>query len=161
MMFNAIYPGTFDPITFGHLDVIKSSLKTFDKIIIGVADGIHKKTLFSVEERVEMVNHELKAHGFEDRAKAMAFSGLLVDFAEDNNVNVLVRGLRAVSDFEYEIQLSHANSSINDNIQTILIPASSSNQFIASSIVKEVARLGGDLSKFVSENVANELSRKF
>jgi len=155
----AIYPGTFDPITFGHLDIIKRASELFDHIIIGVAKDNYKNPLFSIDERVELIKSELNSMS-NNKISVEKFEGLLVDFASKKNIKIIIRGLRAVSDFEYEFQMFGMNSKLNPNIQTIFLPASETNHFIASRLVKEIAKLGGDISNFVSDNVAKELIKK-
>jgi len=155
----AIYPGTFDPITFGHLDIIKRASELFDHIIIGVAKDNYKNPLFSIDERVEIIKSELNSMS-NNKISVEKFEGLLVDFASKKNIKIIIRGLRAVSDFEYEFQMFGMNSKLNPNIQTIFLPASETNHFIASRLVKEIAKLGGDISNFVSDNVAKELIKK-
>ncbi len=158
----AIYPGTFDPITIGHIDIIKRALAIVDHLIIAVAKDTSKNPLFSLEERTKMVENEilpLNKNG--KKVEAVAFEGLLINFAKENNSNIIIRGLRAVSDFEYEFQMSGMNSKLNSKIQTIFLPASESTHFIASKLVKEVARLGGKVDEFVCENVKKELEKKF
>lgn len=159
----AIYPGTFDPITLGHLDVIKRSLAVCDKLIIAVAKDTPKNTLFSLNERVTMIKKDIADHlkDISPQIEVVGFKGLLVDFADQINATIMIRGLRAVSDFEYEFQLSAMNYRINPKIQTVFIPASESKQFIASNLVKEVARLKGDVSQFVSKNTVKELKKIF
>ncbi|NBR95359.1 MAG: pantetheine-phosphate adenylyltransferase [Proteobacteria bacterium] len=157
----AIYPGSFDPITFGHLDIIKRANALFDKLIVAVAYDNVKNSLFSAEERIKLIQQEITAHHLEKTVFTTSFSGLLVDFAEQNNSIAIVRGLRAVSDFEYEFQMFGMNSTLNANIQTIFLPASKQHHFTASRFVKEVARLGGKTSDFVSKNVALELQKKY
>lgn len=156
----AIYPGTFDPITFGHLDIIKRAAEIFDHLIIAVAKDNAKNPLFSIDERVELIKEEIKNLHSDSKIEVEKFEGLLVDFAEKKSSKILIRGLRAVSDFEYEFQLFGMNSKLNPTIQTIFLPASESNHFIASKMVKEVARLNGDISKFVSKNVEKKLEVK-
>lgn len=158
----AIYPGTFDPITVGHLDIIKRALAIVDHLIIGIAKDTSKNPLFSLAERKEMVEKEI-AHlnKGEKTVKAMSFEGLLINFVRENKSNIIIRGLRAVSDFEYEFQMSGMNSKLDHNIQTIFLPASESTHFIASKLVKEVSRLGGDISEFVSPEVKKLLEKKF
>ena len=153
-----IYPGTFDPITYGHMDIIYKALKVVDKLIIAVAiDGI-KIPLFTSEEREEMI----KSSTVEMSAiEVKSFNGLLVDFATQQNVSVIVRGLRAISDFEYEFQMSCMNSKLASHIQTIFLPASEKTHFVSSRIVKEVYRLGGDVSGFVSEHIKDRLKKRF
>jgi pantetheine-phosphate adenylyltransferase len=158
----AIYPGSFDPITFGHLDIIKGALKIVDHLIIAVAKDNNKNPLFSLEKRVEMVQNEIKGLIQNNKIiKVKAFDGLLVNFAAQNNSKIIIRGLRAVSDFEYEFQMSGMNSKLNNDIQTIFLPACESTQFIASKLVKEVARLNGNIDEFVSKNVKKELNDIF
>ncbi len=158
----AIYPGTFDPITFGHLDIIKRALKVVDKLIIAVAKDTNKKPLFSLKQRAEMAEAEISHLNQKSKIiEVLSFEGLLVDFAKKNNANIIIRGLRAVSDFEYEFQMSGMNAQLDPDIDTIFLPASESTHFIASRLVKEVARLNGDVSAFVSKNVKKELEKIF
>lgn len=158
----AVYPGTFDPITLGHVDVARRSLKVCDKLIVGVAGDTHKAALFSLEERVAMISEVVKKDFGEEAEKieVIGFDGLLMNFAEEVSADIIVRGLRAVSDFEYEFQLASMNSKLQPDIQTIFIPASENRQFIASNLVKEVCRLGGDISNFVHKEVAQALKKK-
>jgi pantetheine-phosphate adenylyltransferase len=157
----AIYPGTFDPITLGHVDVIKRAVNICDKLIIAVADDTVKKPIFSTKKRVELAKKDVAKFFPDDDVEVVGFRGLLVEFAKKNNAKMIVRGLRAVSDFEYEFQLATMNSHLEDNVQTIFIPASETTQFIASNLVKEVARLKGDIGSFVSGNVGKELNAYF
>ncbi|WP_353277573.1 pantetheine-phosphate adenylyltransferase [Wolbachia endosymbiont (group B) of Villa cingulata] len=150
-----IYPGTFDPITFGHLDIIKRACKLVDKLIVGVAENVNKHTTFSIKLRTSMAENEVK--GAEINADVISFNGLLVKFAKEQNASVIIRGLRAVSDFDYEFQMSWVNYKLSHEIETIFLPASEDTQFISSSFVKEIARLGEDVSSFVSQNVQTEL----
>jgi len=156
----AIYPGTFDPITFGHLDIIKRASLLFDKLIVASAKDSNKNPLFSLDERVELINQEIHYNKLQDKVIVMKFEGLLVDFAKKNQAQIIIRGLRAVSDFEYEFQMFGMNSKLEPSIQTIFLPASENHHFIASKLVKEIARLGGDISKFVSSNVLVALKHK-
>lgn len=156
----AIYPGTFDPITFGHLDIIRRASEIVDHLVIAVAKDTAKNPLFTVDERVELVREAAKDFGGETKISVEQFEGLLVDFAAKKGARLIIRGLRAVSDFEYEFQMFGMNSKLNPNIQTIFLPASENNHFIASKFVKEVARLGGDVTKFVSTDVVNKLLHK-
>jgi pantetheine-phosphate adenylyltransferase len=154
----AIYPGTFDPITFGHMDIIRRALGIVDRLVIGVAADSVKTPLFRLEERVKMVQKDVQAlvqKGADVRVEG--FEGLLVNFAKEHGANILIRGLRAVSDFEYEFQMAGMNSKLEPSVQTVFLPASESTHFIASRFVKEVARLGGDISGLVSEDVAKQL----
>lgn len=156
----AIYPGTFDPITFGHLDIIKRAGEIVDHLVIAVAKDTAKNPLFTLEERVELVKNEVKNLGSDTKISVEQFEGLLVDFAAKKGARLIIRGLRAVSDFEYEFQMFGMNAKLNPDIQTIFLPASENNHFIASKFVKEVARLGGDITKFVSANVVKKLLHK-
>jgi pantetheine-phosphate adenylyltransferase len=157
----AIYPGTFDPITFGHLDIIKRAVRLVDRLVIAVAKDTSKNPLFSVAQRVELVKKEVENLNQDNVIEVVGFEGLLIDFARQKNSNIIIRGLRAVSDFEYEFQMSGMNSRLDQSIQTIFLPASESAHFVASRLVKEVARLGGDTSSFVSKNVEQELLNAF
>ncbi|GFR14519.1 phosphopantetheine adenylyltransferase [Trichonephila clavata] len=150
-----IYPGTFDPITFGHIDIIKRACKLVDKLIIGVAENVNKHIAFDTKLRTSMAESEIKGLGID--ADVISFNGLLVKFAKEQNASVIIRGLRAVSDFDYEFQMSWVNYKLLPEIETIFLPASEDTQFISSSFVKEIARLGEDVSKFVSKGVQNEL----
>ena len=159
-MKTAIYPGTFDPITFGHLDIIKRASTLFDKIIIGVARDNAKNPLFTTEERVKLIKNEITALDNYQNIEVESFEGLLVDFAKYKKSYILIRGLRAVSDFEYEFQMHGMNNKLNPDLQTVFLPASENHHFIASKLVKEVAKLNGDISHFVSQNVVKELKKK-
>lgn len=154
----AIYPGTFDPVTLGHLDIIKRALTITPRLVIAVAKDNAKNPIFSVEERVKLIKKEIANLG--NDIEVVGFEGLLVDFAKKQKSEIIIRGLRAVSDFEYEFQMFGMNAQLDPNIQTIFLPASESNHFIASRFVKEIARLGGNVSKFVSKNVEKELKKK-
>lgn len=156
----AIYPGTFDPITFGHLDIIRRASELFDHLIIAAAKDNYKNPLFTLDERVELIKEEIKILENFDKISVEKFEGLLVNYANSKNAKVIIRGLRAVSDFEYEFQMFGMNAKLDPSIQTIFLPASETNHFIASKLVKEVAKLGGNISKFVSPNVANRLQQK-
>ena len=155
----AVYPGTFDPITLGHVDIIKRAVKIVDKLIIAVAVDTAKTPIFSLEERVEMVKKDIKS--IDSKIEVIGFEGLLVNFAKENGAGVIVRGLRAVSDFEYEFQMSGMNTKMNPAIQTVFLPASESTHFIASRFVKEIVRLGGDVNGLVSEDVKENLSKYY
>ncbi len=157
-----IYPGTFDPITAGHLDIMLRALKVVDKLYIGIAADSVKSTLFNSDERVEMINQELIANGVKgDLITVEVFSGLLTKYAKAKNADIIIRGLRAVSDFEYEFQMSCMNSILDNELQTIFLPAASKLQLVSSKIVKEVARLGGDTGDFISDNVKAKLASKY
>ncbi|NSM56394.1 pantetheine-phosphate adenylyltransferase [Wolbachia endosymbiont of Atemnus politus] len=150
-----IYPGTFDPITFGHIDIIKRACKLVDKLIIGVAGNVNKHTTFDAKLRTSMAENEIKRLGID--ADVVSFNGLLMKFAKEQNASVIIRGLRAVSDFDYEFQMSLVNYKLLLEIETIFLPASEDTQFISSSFVKEIARLGESASKFAPEGVQKEL----
>ena len=158
-----IYPGTFDPVTLGHLDIIERAMKVVDHLVIGVADNAGKGPLFSVKERVEMMKTDV-ANNKKFKGKStevVSFSKLLMKFAEEVNARVIIRGLRAVSDFEYEFQMAGMNAYLNDDIETVFLMAQDKHQFISSRFVKEIGRLGGDISPFVTPNVAKALKKKF
>ena len=156
-----IYPGTFDPLTFGHLDVIKRSLKIVDKLIIGVANNNNKIPLFSLDERKKIIQSDLEDSFKEiETISVETVNGLLTDFAKSKEAICIIRGLRAVSDFEYEFQMTGMNSQLNPDIETIFLMSSDKNSFISSNFVKEVHRLGGDVSKFVSQNTIKLLNFK-
>ena len=157
----AIYPGTFDPLTYGHLNLIKRSLKIVDKIIIGIAINSNKKPLLNIEERRKIILSDLKDNfPSNENITVKNITGLLTNFAKENQASCIIRGLRAVSDFEYEFQMTGMNSQLNPEIETIFLMSSDKNSFISSNIVKEVHKLGGDVSKFVSENTIKFLDLK-
>ena len=153
-----LYPGTFDPITNGHLDLIERAARLFDKVIIGVAISEEKKTLFNVEQRVELVKNVVANI---DNVEVCGFKGLLVDLAKEKNANVLLRGLRAVSDFEYEFQLANMNRRLSPNLESLFLTPSEQHSFISSTLVREVASLGGDVSQFVPAEVLQKLGERF
>jgi pantetheine-phosphate adenylyltransferase len=155
-----LYPGTFDPITRGHMDIIQRATRVVDKLVIGVAKNSGKGPLFDTDGRVKMVRREVKA--LQDcNIEVMPFENLLVHFARDIGASVIVRGLRAVSDFEYEIQMAAMNYRMHPDIETVFLTATEGTQFIASRFVKEIARLGGDVRPFVSSAIAEDLERCF
>ena len=159
----AIYPGTFDPITYGHIDVIKKALKLFDKIVVGVSDVSSKNYLFSSEERIEIVNKALFKDIKLNRKKiiVVSFSSLTTDLCKIYKSNIILRGLRAVSDFEYEFQLANMNRALSPDVESIFLTPAEKFSYISSSLVREISSLNGDVSKFVPENVANALVAKF
>ena len=153
----AIYPGTFDPVTNGHLDVIKRSCLMFDKLIIGVTDDNNKKTMFSINERIDMINYSVKQY---DNVSVQTFSGLLMNFAESKNAIGVIRGLRVLSDFEYEFKMAMMNRSLNDKISTLFMMPHINYVHISSSLIKEVSSLDGDISNYVPANVLDCIQRK-
>lgn len=157
-MTRAIYPGSFDPVTLGHLDIIKRASKIFDELIVGVLNNNSKSPLFSVEKRVKMLNDVVKDL---PNVKVMSFEGLLVDFARKVDAQIIVRGLRAVTDFEYELQMSQTNTVLNENVDTIFFTTSLEYAYLSSSTVREVAYFGADISKFVPESVVQQVYDKF
>jgi pantetheine-phosphate adenylyltransferase len=152
-----IYPGTFDPITNGHLDILSRASKIVDELIIAISTSYSKTPMFTVDERIRFANLYLKTHNISSNVKVMKFDGLLVDFAKLVGANVIIRGLRAVSDFEYEFQMACMNWRLEPGIETIFLPASEKNQFISSKLVKEIASLSGDISSFVIPQVAESV----
>ena len=159
----AIYPGTFDPITFGHIDVIKKALKLFDKIVVGVSDESNKNYLFSSKERIEIVNKALFSDLKLNKKKILvvSFGSLTTDLCKKYKSNIILRGLRAVSDFEYEFQLAGMNRKLNSNIETIFLMSDVKNQIISSRLIKEVAELNGDIKKFTTKSTINSLKKKY
>jgi len=160
-MSTAIYPGSFDPITNGHASILTSGLVAFEKIIVAVLMNERKQPLFSVEERVQMVRDSLAEIGADEaRVEVDTFDGLLVEYARKKGARTVIRGLRAVADFEYELQMANMNRHLNPDIETMFIMANDAYFYVASNLVKEAARLGGDVSKLVPENVAKRLYAK-
>ena len=157
-----LYPGTFDPLTNGHLDIIVRSSTLCDKLIIAVAKNPSKNPFFSINKRIDLINEALLLNKIDTKlVYAESFDNLLIDFAKINSVSIIIRGLRVVSDFDYEFQMAGMNKRLNSDIETIFLMASETNQFIASRFVKEVASLKGDVSSFVPKNVNNEIIKKF
>ena len=163
MLKTAIYPGTFDPITFGHIDVIKKSLKLFDKIVVGVSEESNKNYLFSTNERIDIVNKAL----FKDlnlskkKIRVVSFNSLTTDLCKKYKSNIILRGLRAVSDFEYEFQLAGMNRKLNQKIETIFLMSDIENQIISSRFVKEIVKLKGDIKKFTTKSTIKSLKEKY
>ncbi|CAH2212853.1 pantetheine-phosphate adenylyltransferase [Tepidibacter aestuarii] len=153
----AVYPGSFDPITNGHLDIIKRASKLFDKLIVSVLYNSSKNSLFTFEERVELLKEVVKDL---DNVEVDCFTGLLIDYCNDKKVNAIIRGLRAVSDFEYELQMAQMNRQLNQNIETVILTTSTKYSFISSSLIKEVAKFKGDISELVPNNVSEEVYKK-
>ena len=159
----AVYPGTFDPITYGHIDVIKKALKLFGKIVVGVSDVSSKNYLFSSEERIDIVNkalfNDLKLN--KKKITVVPFSSLTTDLCKRYKSNIILRGLRAVSDFEYEFQLAGMNRKLNQNIETIFLMSDVENQIISSRFVKEIVKLNGDIKKFTTKSTIKSLKEKY
>ncbi len=158
----AIYPGTFDPITYGHIDVIKKGINLFDKLIVAVSVGSNKNHLFSTDERIHLVRNSL----FKDlrmppkKIQVIKFSSLTTTLCQKYKSNIILRGLRAVSDFEYEFQLAGMNRKLNEKIETIFLMSDVDNQVISSRLVKEIATFNGNLKKFITKSVINEIKKK-
>ena len=159
----AIYPGTFDPITYGHIDVIKKALKLFDKVVVSVSDVSNKNYLFNSKERIEIVNKALFKDLKLDKKKILviSFNSLITDLCKKYKSNVILRGLRAVSDFEYEFQLAGMNRKLNNNIETIFLMSDVENQIISSRFVKEIVKLNGDIRKFTTKSTIKSLKEKY
>ena len=157
-MKTAIYPGSFDPVTLGHYDIIERSSKIFDKLIVGVLNNSAKSPLFSVEERVNMLK-DVTSHF--PNVEVQSFAGLLIDFVRSNDVNVIVRGLRAITDFEYELQLAQMNRVIAPEIDTLFLTTNLKYAYLSSSMAKEVAMYGGDISSFLSPEIAEKVREKY
>lgn len=153
----AIYPGSFDPVTNGHLDIITRGSKVFDKLIVGVLVNIDKVGLFSIEERVELIKR-VTAHL--PNVEVVSFNGLLVDLARKHNSKVILKGLRAVSDFEYEFQMALMNSQLDSDVETLFMTTSAANSFLSSSSVKQVAKFGGDIKGLVPDDIVDDVTRK-
>lgn len=153
----ALYPGSFDPVSYGHLDLIKRATKIYDKVIVAVANNLHKKLLFSSDERVAMLREALRDF---DRVDVVAFDGLVVDFARQNQIKVLLRGLRMVSDFEYEFRLALTNRRMADDIETVFLMPSEQFSFLSSTLLKELATMGADITAFVPPCVEKRLRER-
>ena len=154
----AVYPGSFDPVTCGHLDIIKRSIRVFDKLVIGILLNSEKNPLFSMEERVEFLMEATKDM---ENVEVKSFSGLLVDFARENNADITVRGLRAVTDFEYELQIAQINNKLDSNLDTMFFTTSTEYAYLSSTIVREIASYHGDVSELVPPYVEQKLKQKF
>lgn len=156
-----IYPGTFDPITNGHADIISRASRICDELILAISSSVSKEPMFSIEERCQMATLYLEKYGIASNVKVMNFDGLLVNFASKVDAHFIIRGLRAVSDFEYEFQMACMNSRLDERIETIFLPASEKNQFISSKLVKEIVSLGGDISAFVIPEIKDRLIKYY
>nr|CAA6828867.1 MAG: Phosphopantetheine adenylyltransferase (EC [uncultured Thiotrichaceae bacterium] len=160
MALTAVYPGTFDPLTNGHLDLIRRARRLGAHIVVGVAANPKKQPLFTVEERVELIQQALSESGFDDTVEVIGFSGLLIDFAREHHATILIRGMRAVSDFEFEFQLASMNRTLAPEVESVFLMPGESFSFVSSTLVKEVAKLSGDVSRFVSPHVLTALQEK-
>ena len=156
-MQRAVYPGTFDPMTMGHVDLVKRASKLFDSVIIAIASSDSKKPMFSLEERIEIGN---KIFADDPKVEVVGFSGLLVNFAKDNDANILIRGLRVVADFEYEFQLATMNRAMRPDIESVFLTPKEEYSYISSSLVKEIATMGGDVTRFVDPVTLDALNQK-
>ena len=156
-MLKAIYPGSFDPVTLGHLDIIKRSAAMVDELIVGVLNNNTKSPLFSVEERVKMLEEVTQSL---PNVKIVPFAGLLVDFARETGAKMVIRGLRAITDFEYELQMSQVNHKLEESVETVFLTTSLEYSYLSSSIVKEVAAFGGEISQFVPEGIVARIQEK-
>ena len=156
-MQRAVYPGTFDPMTMGHVDLVKRASKLFDSVIIAIASSDSKKPMFTLEERIEIGN---KIFADDPKVEVIGFSGLLVNFAKDNNANILIRGLRVVADFEYEFQLANMNRAMSPDIESVFLTPKEEYSYISSSLVKEIATMGGDVDRFVDPVTLEALKQK-
>ncbi|HAH18707.1 pantetheine-phosphate adenylyltransferase [Eubacterium uniforme] len=157
-MTKAIYPGSFDPVTLGHLSIIERAAETFDEVIVAVLKNDSKKPLFSVSERVSMLE-EVTSHI--ENVKILYFEGLLVDFANECGVNTIVRGLRAITDFEYELQMAQTNKALSHNIDTVFFTTDVEYSYLSSSSVREIAKFGGNIDKFVPESIISKVYEKY
>ena len=162
-MNTAIYPGTFDPITFGHIDVIKKSINIFDRLIVATTDNLNKNYHFSIEERLHIINNSLfKDLRFDKKKiKVISFNNLTIELCKRYKASAIIRGLRAVSDFEYEFQLAGMNKKLNSKIETMFLMSDVENQIISSKFVKEIAHLGGNIDRFVTKYVVKMLKDKY
>ena len=160
-----LYPGTFDPLTYGHLDIMTRASRICDKLVIGVAENSGKSPMFSLNERLEIIQEQMalvsQKHGLENEILVQSFTGLLTDFSEKIGASFIIRGLRAVSDFEYEFQMASANRRLKENLETVFLTASEHQHFVASSLVKEIAKFGGDISSFVPPEVEARIQLYF
>jgi pantetheine-phosphate adenylyltransferase len=161
MIRTALYPGSFDPLTNGHLDILQRAAQMYDKVIVTVAVNNSKNAVFSGEERIELIKEAIEDYDWKDRIEIEQFTGLLINFARKKKVNVLLRGVRQISDFEYEFRMALTNRRLAPEIDTVFLMPDEQLTFISATIVKEIAAWGGDLSSFVPENVAKALRKKF
>ena len=157
MAASAMYPGTFDPITLGHEDLVRRATRLFNKVIVAIAANPSKEPMFSLDERVELARTVLADM---DSVEVMGYSGLTVDFARDNGLQAIVRGLRAISDFEYEFQLANMNRHLNEEVESVFLTPAETYTYISSSLVREICSMGGDISEFVSPKVKDALMER-
>lgn len=157
----AIYPGSFDPITFGHVDILKRGLKIFDKIIMVLAKNVHKDTLFTLDERINQIKTVIKEQNLSNFVSIDTFNGLLVDYCKKNKINIIIRGVRPLVDFEYEFEMAMTNRELNNKVETIFILTDQKYFYLRSSLIKDIIKLGGDVSGNVPENIKNDLIKKF
>ena len=157
MAVSAMYPGTFDPITLGHEDLVRRATRLFDKVVVAIAANPSKEPMFSLDERVELARTVLVDM---DSVEVMGYSGLTVDFARDNGLQAIVRGLRAISDFEYEFQLANMNRHLNEEVESVFLTPTETYTYISSSLVREICSMGGDISEFVSPKVKDALMER-
>mgnify|MGYP001278780156 CR=1 FL=1 len=157
-MSKALYPGTFDPVTLGHIDIIERTLHLFDEVTIAIAVSESKKPIFSLEERIDHINQIFNNN---NKVKAIGFSGLVVDLAKEQGSNILIRGLRAVSDFEYEFQLANMNRAMSPDLESVFLTPKAKFSFLSSTLVREIASMGGEISSFVDPVVERALKKKF
>ena len=155
-----LYPGSFDPITNGHMDIIKRSLKVVDELFVGIAINVSKSEFFTSDERLGLIKEDLENEGLSNITKVHSFEGLLMDYAKSIGASVIIRGLRAVSDFEYEFQMTGMNARLEPTIETVFLMSSENQHFISSKLVKEVFKFNGDISSFVSANVLKKMKNK-
>jgi len=161
MIRTALYPGSFDPLTNGHLDILKRAVQMYDKVIVTVAVNNQKKSVFTGEERIELIRNTIKDFDLAGQVEVEQFTGLLIDFARKKNITVILRGVRQISDFEYEFRMALTNRRLAPEIDTVFLMPDEQLTFISATIVKEIALWGGDLSSFVPDNVAAALHKKF
>ena len=156
----AVYPGTFDPVTNGHLDIIKRSLRIFDEIVVLLAKNVQKSTFFTLSERMEQLQKVIEYEGLKDKAKIDCFDGLLVDYCKEKNINIIIRGLRPLVDFEYEFEMAMANRELNHNVETVFILTDHEYFYLRSTLIKDVLKLGGDVSSKIPACIKDEITKK-
>ncbi len=156
----AIYPGTFDPVTNGHIDIIKRSLKIFDRIVVLLARNVQKNTFFSLSERMDQMKKVIEFEGLQEKARVDCFDGLLVDYCKDNDINIIIRGLRPLVDFEYEFEMAMANRELNHNVETVFILTDHEYFYLRSTLIKDVIKLGGDVSSKIPSVIKEEVTKK-